>query len=631
MCGIVGVVHLEGKCISDHLVRRMAEIISHRGPDDEGFYFDDHIELGFKRLSIIDLKTGHQPIFNEDFSKVIIFNGEIYNYKEIRLDLEKRGHIFTTNTDTEVILHAYEEKSFKCLDLLNGMFAFAIWDLENKMLFIARDRLGIKPLYYYQGSNNFVFTSELKALLDIEKLEDINKYAIHDYLTLRYPPAPSSIISGVKKLLPGHYLFIKNKNVQIKKYWDLNFTIKIKDRERNVKKKFWELFLDAVSLRLRSDVPVGLFLSGGVDSSAVAVAMSDLGIKDIKTFSIGFDTGPEYEEFAYAGRIAEKFKTDHHIKIIGSNDFFAVLPKVIWHLDEPVADSATIPLYLIAQMAKKYVTVILSGEGGDEILAGYKKSYYSFYRWQIIKNYLNHLPIKFTNPQLLKICQTINNNLFRFLNFINRPVSEDDILPISLTMSEEEKEQLYSKKIIEIVKNHKTLDMFRQFQKDLETGDYLDRKLYIDIKSWLPDDLLTKADRATMAHGLELRVPFLDYRLVEFAASLPNRFRVKKGEGKYLLKRILEDRIPNDILYRKKMGFPVPVYQWFSKGNIGHKIAMNLLLSPRTLERDIFDRRKLAILVKEAYHPVYLWYIFVLEIWYRLFIDKERAEDITLL
>ena len=609
----------------------MAELITHRGPDDEGFYFDDDIEFGFKRLSIIDLTTGHQPILNEDHSKVIIFNGEIYNYLEIRPELEKAGHRFTTKTDTEVILHLYEEKGIDCLQYLNGMFSIAIWDKEQKTLFLARDRLGIKPLYYFQNEDEFYFASELKAILAVYGATDVSKEALHHYLTLRYTPAPSSMFAGIRKLQPGHCLLIKKNSFIEKKYWDLHFENKIDANDNKISKEFWKLFLDSISLRLRSDVPLGVFLSGGVDSSAVIAAMSEMGIQDIKTFSIGFHESPEFQEFQYAERIAKQFHTDHHTMHMGSDDFFIVLPKVLWHLDEPLADSATIPLYLIAQRAKEHVTVILSGEGSDEIFAGYKKSYYPYYKKQVIKSWLRKLPIIFFGDTALNISKLINNDLFRLLRFVKRPVSEDDIFPISLTMSEEEKRQIYSDEMKEKLASHHTLNMFNELQNSLKFGDYLDRKLYIDIKSWLPDDLLAKADRATMAHGLELRVPFLDYRLVEFGASLPNRFRIRYGISKYILKKTLEGKIPRDIIYRKKMGFPVPIMTWFTQGGIGHRIAMNLLLEKRTLERGLFNRESYSTLVLSANHPVYIWYLLVLEIWFRLFVDNEKPEDIKLI
>lgn len=631
MCGIVGIIHKNGNCNNNVLTHKMAESISHRGPDDEGFYYDSHAEFGFKRLSIIDLKTGHQPIFNEDQSKIIIFNGEIYNYLELRPNLEKAGHVFTTHTDTEVILHLYEEKGAACLNDLNGMFAFAIWDRVAQTLFLARDRLGVKPLYFYEDDDVFLFASEFKAIHAVISHIEVSRQALHDFLTLRYTPAPGSMIKGIKKVLPGYYLTVNGGRCISKQYWNLHFDRKFTQNRMSLQKEFWNLFVDSVSLRLRSDVPLGVFLSGGVDSSAVIVAMSELGIRDIKTFSIGFDDGPEFQEFKYAERIAKQFNTDHHVMKIGFKDFFSVLPKVLWHLDEPLADSAAIPLYMIGKLAKQYVTVILSGEGSDEVFAGYKKSYYPFYKQQLLKKFARKFPKIFWGDTALAISHSINHDLYRLIRFVQRPVIEDDIFPMSLTMSEEEKLALYSEKMKGEFGPNDTLLIFKSLQQTLKVGDYLDRKLYIDIKSWLPDDLLAKADKVTMAHGLELRVPFLDYRLVEFGASLPNRCRIQFGISKYLLKKSLEGRIPRDILYRKKMGFPVPISNWFQKGNAGHKIAIDMLLSQRTLQREIFDKNCYIQLVQAANNPVYIWYLLVLEIWFRIFIDMEQPENIKLL
>jgi len=631
MCGIVGAFYKRGKNRDKLLARQMADCISHRGPDDDGFYDDGDIEFGFKRLSIIDLVTGHQPIFNEDHSKVIIFNGEIYNYLELRPELEKAGHRFTTNTDTEVILHLYEEKGTECLKELNGMFAIAIWDNVTKTLFIARDRLGIKPLYYYENEEIFIFASELKAILAALEPGEVSRVAIDDYLTLRYVPAPETMFEDICKLRPGYYILKNNSGCDKKKYWDMHFESKRGGRDDFIIKQFWDLFLDSVSIRLRSDVPLGVFLSGGVDSSAVIAAMSEVGIQNIKTFAIGFHDGPEFQEFKYAEMIAKDFHTEHHSMQIGYDDFFNELPRVIWHLDEPLADSATIPLYMISRKAKEHVTVILSGEGSDEIFAGYKKSYYEFYKKQIIKNLLRRVPSIFNNEAVLMISKSIHHDLYRFMRFMNRPVTDDDIFPMSLTMSEDEKRHLFSDEMRSQLSSHNTLNMFSEFQDNLNAGDYLDRKLYIDIKSWLPDDLLAKADRATMAHGLELRVPFLDYRLVEFGASLKNKHRIRYGESKYILKESLRGKIPKEIIYRKKMGFPVPIDRWFSKGNVGHQIAMKILLEKRTLKRGLFNQDNYTKLVSSAASPVYIWYLLVLELWFRIFIEKENPEKIRLM
>ena len=548
MCGIVGVYGISDK----NLVKRMCNRIVHRGPDDEGYYVDDYVSLGMRRLSIIDLSTGKQPIFNEDGSIVVVFNGEIYNFREIRKELEQRGHRFYTNTDTEVIVHAYEEYGYDCLKKFNGMFGIALWDANKKELFIARDRIGIKPLYYTVVDGNFIFSSEIKCILECGVGKTIDKIALANYFALRYIPAPRTIFEGIKKLEPGHYMVIRNGNIEKKRYWRLEY--KPNDGgEEYFTEKVLEMLKTSVRRRLVSDVPLGAFLSGGIDSSTVVALMSELMDEPVKTFSVGFE-GEELDETPYARIVAEHFGTDHHEIFVDINDL-SILPKIIYHLDEPLADPAVIPTYLISELARKKVKVVLTGEGGDEAFGGYEK----YLHEQRMLKILSCLP-----DCLRRLCKKLGarledrkNKLGLYLSFIG-------------AKSNQEESYYFRLKNIDwgscwLVNGGK--DEVRELvRKSFDNRDYISNMLYYDIQYWLPDDLLMKIDKMTMAKSLEARVPYLDYEFLQFAYNIPPRIKLGNS-GKYILKKAVQKILPKEIIYRKKHGFDVPISRWFREDN----------------------------------------------------------------
>ena len=569
MCGITGIVNNDSMPVEKNVLRKMAAILSHRGPDDEGFYFNRksgacQVGLAHRRLSIIDVATGRQPLSNEDGTVWIVFNGEIYNYLPLRQELQQKGHTFRTNSDTEAIVHAYEEWNESCATHLRGMFAFAIWDEKNQRLFLARDRLGIKPLYYYWNPNRFVFGSELKAIMAApEVTKQIDLQALYDYFTLLYIPAPKSIFSNIFKLPAGHTLTLdKDKNPQVKEYWDLAF-----QPEQGVSSEEWqeriiEKLKESVEIRLMSEVPLGAFLSGGVDSSAVVAMMAGILDKPVQTASIGF-TEKKFNELPYAKQVAELFKTNHYEKIVHP-DAVDVLDKLVWFYDEPFADSSSIPTYYVSEAARQKVTVCLSGDGGDENFAGYRRYYFD----QLENRLRNISPNAFRNniigglariypkldwaPQVFR-AKTLLTNLAMdpAEGFFNSMSWFNDIR--SQFINQDFKTQLAGYSSLEVFEEH-----FRQ-----APDDPLSAIQYVDMKTYMVDDILTKVDRASMAHSLEVRVPILDHEFMELAAQIPSNLKLKGREGKYIFKKSLEPSLPHDILYRSKMGFSIPLSKWF--------------------------------------------------------------------
>lgn len=589
MCGICGFTQQHDYSYDrSKIVRAMNNMMSHRGPDDEGYYSDGSINLGHKRLSIIDLQFGHQPIFNEDKNKVIIYNGEIYNYAELKSELQKLGHVFTTNSDTETILHAYEEYGVEFLEKLNGMFAFAIWDSKERKLLIARDRLGIKQVYWYYKDGIFIFASEIKPILKHPSFEKkFNLKALDNYFTFRFVQAPLTPFENLYKLEPGSFLILdKNFNINIKKYWNIKFNENKSNYslEEHIE-EFRFKFEDSVKHRLMSEVPVGIFLSGGLDSSAVVAALSRNGHKNLKTFSIGFKDHKEYNESYYADLVAKKFNTDHHQINIDFNDFITGIEKYIFHSEELMSDPASIPLYYVAQLASKHVKVILSGEGGDEILAGY--SY-----WMAYKSYNRHLKFR-KIPQIIRsyMFSPLNTHFFKssrlekYLKASEKPLYMHNIyfnndISYGPRFSKEDKEKILSKDTIDALDIKREIDYLKESYLNLDEYNVIDQELYVDQKYWLPDNLLLKADKMTMAHSLELRVPFLDHTFVEYVNNLPINLRLNKEKNntyntKYILRKSYENILPAEIVTRPKKGFPVPVEN-ILKTDLKHRFLDNL-------------------------------------------------------
>ena len=579
----------------------MCSVLEHRGPDDEGVYVKGNVGLGHRRLSILDLTSaGHQPMTNEDGSVRIIFNGEIYNYQELRQGLIKKGHCFSSRTDTETIIHLYEEKSVGCLNELQGMFAFALWDEKKKRLFLARDRLGKKPLVYSLSSESLVFASEIKALLlDPEVEKEISPVALHHYLTYQYVPAPFSIFKSIHKLLPAHYLLYENGAAAIHRYWDVSYEPKLLHNSlQEYGEHFLDVFKEAVRIRLGSDVPFGAFLSGGIDSSIVVAIMSTLLNRPVKTFSIGFEE-EEYNELPYARMIADKYKTDHH-EFIVKPDIADLLPKLIWSYNEPYADSSAVPTYYLAEMTRRHVTVALNGDGSDECFAGYPRhvlsSFAASYRraadlcgGRLIKRAAELLPEG-------RQRHSLSSRLKRFVRaFYENPPRQ--YVRSLCHFDNAMKANLCTRAFKETVQGIDSVAILEALYNKADGKAHLDKILYVDVMSYLPEDLLVKVDIASMAHSLEARSPFLDHRVIEFAASLPAELKLKGRETKHLLKHTLGDFLPREILFRKKMGFGVPIDRWLRREL--KEMAHDMLLDKTAAGRGYFNTAAVQTLLSE--------------------------------
>jgi len=651
MCGICGVIDLRNQNVQPRLLQQMCDLIAHRGPDDMGMVMmrgQQYVEvkpslqstlentfeagLGHRRLSIIDLSdNAHQPMSNEDGMIWIVFNGEIYNFQEIKPELEGRGHHFRSKSDTEVILHAYEEWGIDCLKKFRGMFAFALWDSKGRRLFLARDRLGKKPLVYFSKNGYLAFASELKSLLLIPEIEKkVNSVSIHHYLTYQYVPSPETIFEGIHKLPPAHYLIMDNSgNLKVERYWKLRFSsapskkLDVNEISQLIREKLEE----SVRLRLISDVPLGAFLSGGIDSSLIVGLMAKLSEKPVQTFSIGFEE-KDFDELDYARIVAKHFSTDHH-EFIVKPDAIDILPKLVWHYNEPFADSSAIPTYYVAKMTKDYVKVVLTGDAGDENFAGYNR--YLRSKWVA---QFSRIPEKMRRkflPPFLRLAAQMHwkektfNRLADFVAAISSNQARNYAEQVKI-FNAGEKEDLYSPDFIEILKGVDSVDYLVRKYEEAETEDLIEQLLYLDINTYLPEDLLVKMDIATMASSLEARVPFLDHHLMEFIATIPPRLKLKGTVTKYILKEAFSDFLPQPILARKKMGFGVPVSRWFR--NELKDYIYGILLDSRTLNRGYFRREGIERLLNDHIalrydHSAKIWSLLFLEMWFRVFIDKE--------
>ena len=568
MCGIAGCFGVSQSGEEQRaLLKRMCDSMIYRGPDDEGYFVDGAVGLGMRRLSIIDLSGGRQPVTNEGKNIWVVLNGEIYNFATLREDLQRKGHQFTSRSDTEVIVHQYEEDGADCVQKFNGMFAFAVWDQRSQTLLLARDRLGIKPLYYYWDGTRLLFASEIKALLASGLIQkELEPRALWDYLTLGHVPQPETIWKHIHKLLPGHTLSLSRQKPEpvIRRYWDIPYTSHpIQKSFAEYSREFNDLFLDAVRLHLIADVPVGVLLSGGLDSSAVAAAVKEVHNARLDSFSVAFENSAATNELPYARLAAERVGTNHHEVIIGQKDFLDFLPRFVHYMDEPMADLASVPLHYVSQLARQHVKVVLSGEGSDETLGGY-----DFER--VVRNWdraerFQQLP-KGLRQALVKTAGLFGPPISEYARKADTPVNDRlQTQPAVMTnlFTSEQKRRLYKTP-------HSYEDSLDRFRADFRRNASLDplhQALYVYCQSWLVDDLLSKADRMTMASSLELRVPFLDYRLVNWLAAAPASVKVgRDSRGVYQTKRLLREfartRLPAEILSRPKQGFPVPVYGW---------------------------------------------------------------------
>jgi asparagine synthase (glutamine-hydrolysing) len=615
----------------------MRDVMTHRGPDDAGLYLDGNVGLGHRRLSIVDVAAGHQPMTNEDGTLHITYNGEIYNHADFREELEARGHIYQTHCDTETIIHLYEEYGASCVDDLRGMFAFAIWDERQRELLLARDRLGVKPLYYAQTDDgSLYFASEIKAIFAAHAVKpELNYSALPDYLANHATSDDETLFRGIKRLLPGHTLVWRDGNVRIEKYWDVHFAHEEKAARRSDEDyiaEWTELFRESVRLRLMADVPLGMFLSGGIDSSAIAAMMSGMVDEPIKTFSVAFAES-EANELEYARLIARRFKTDHHEIVVSPEDFFDALPPLIWHEDEPLAHPSSIALNFVSRLAARHVKVVLTGEGSDELLAGYGRYRKTVYNLAFGARY--H---KLTGKGLrrmvergvksLSLKSKARQKLERTFLCVEPDIASiyfDNFAVFSRTMQQE--------LLTNDAKAHAgALDPYRAVEEYLAQTDadtLLNKLLYVDTKTYL-HELLMKQDQMSMAASIESRVPFLDHKLVEYTARLPERMKLRGMTTKYILRQSMKELLPAEILKRSKMGFPVPVGTWF-RGQY-RSVIDEYVLSERTLSRNLFDEKFVRALVERHQtggedHSERLWSLVNFEMWLRRFIDGEEPNE----
>jgi len=638
MCGICGAINFD----REHWIQRSAleamnQQIVHRGPDDAGFHLSENAGLAMRRLSIIDLQSGHQPLSNEDGTIWLVYNGEIYNHQDLRSDLEARGHRYRSRSDTETIVHLYEEYGRDCVQRLRGMFAFALWDASKRRLFAARDRLGIKPFYYCHSAEVFLFGSEIKTLMAYPGVgAGLNRAALPEYLAFGYLAGPDTLFDGIKKLLPGHTLEVgEDGELRIEQYWDLATPADAGDGPKAYYiKGYRELLEGVVASHLMSDVPLGVFLSGGVDSSAVAALMTRIRHEPIETFSVGYDEAA-YSELSYAGVVAKHIGSVHHEVRVSRQKFFDALPKLIWHEDEPLVWPSSVALYFVAELARDHVTVVLTGEGSDETLAGYTR-----YPWTLWNSRLDRLYRHSVPDGLRRVFRTslresgwVGADLRRKLShtFLTRDGDSwasfyfDNFYS---AFSAGEQANLFSDRLMEELPALGAA----AYQNSLaywnkSAGDLIARLLYTDVKTYLVE-LLMKQDNMSMAASIESRVPFLDHVLVEFATRIPARFKTSGLSGKMVLKQALEDLLPKDILYRRKMGFPTPWRKWLGGPQID--VIEALLLEPRSLSRGLFRQESLQRLFAEhrtrhADHGDRIWRLLNLELWHRVFIDGDSV------
>jgi asparagine synthase (glutamine-hydrolysing) len=631
MCGIAGFVDERGADGARGLERaavldRMCRVIAHRGPDDQGVMVKDGVALGMRRLSIIDLAGGHQPISNEDGKVTVVFNGEIYNYRELRNDLEPRGHHFQTHSDTEAIVHAYEEYGEACVDHFRGMFAFALWDARQRRLFIARDRVGKKPLYYtVTPQGTLVFGSELKCLLEHPEVRrELNPEALDLYFSFGYVPDPLSIFRGIHKLPPGHHLSFTDGRLSIQEYWDFPYEPVEARPEEDYLEELRALLDEAVRVRLIADVPLGAFLSGGIDSSTVVGLMSRNMDQPVKTFSIGFHED-SYNELKYARIAARHFGTNHH-EFIVTPDICAVVDELVWHFDEPFFDSSAIPTYMVSKLARQHVKVVLSGDGGDELFAGYT-------RYVVDRKRSGFARL----PRVLRegVMQPLGRHLPHGApgrNYIHNVAFDplDRYIEDLSVFTKLNKHSLYTADFRRQLRDGEdgAAARYREIAARINTGDPVDPLLYLDSKTYLPGDILTKVDRMSMATSLEARVPLLDHRLIEFVTRIPASLKMKGLETKHIFKRAISDLVPAEILNRPKQGFGVPIQKWINQ-QLRERLR-DTLMDRRARERGYVEARYVEVLLDEHErerrdHSAELWTLFMLELWQRAFMDQTGA------
>ncbi|MDP1629217.1 MAG: asparagine synthase (glutamine-hydrolyzing) [bacterium] len=627
MCGIAGKLYFNPEHqVERGLILNMTRELAHRGPDDEGVWIKNNIGLGHRRLSIIDLSpSGHQPMSDAEGKIWITYNGEIYNFLELRRDLEKEE--FRSKTDTEVIIYLYKKYGVDCLKYLRGMFAFAIWDDEKKQLFLARDRVGKKPLKFFHGPDFFIFASELKAILKDPKVpKEPDFEAIHHYLTFQYAPAPLTGFAGIKKLPPAHFMIVRQDGTyDIQRYWKLDYSEKLNLSEKEWRQKILDKLEESVKLRMISDVPLGAFLSGGIDSSAIVGLMSKISSKPVKTFTIGFKE-TSHNEIPYARRIAELFKTEH-TEFVVKPDAVEILPKLARQYEEPYADSSAIPTWYLAELTRKYVTVALNGDGGDENFGGYTRynAYKLFYKFHRLPKILR----KKLMPELARLAAKIfffgprKEKALRFLKELSA-APERSYLELVSYFNQDQKEKLYADHFKNLVSKADSFKFLAAKFEEAKNFDWLDQALYADFNTYLPDDLMVKIDIATMARSLEGRSPLLDHEFLELTAKIPSSLKIRGRQKKYIFKKALKNFLPQETLYRTKMGFGVPLERWFK--NELKDYLKSILLSEKALNRGIFKKSEIERLIGrhtagKTNYAHHLWALLTLEHWFREYFD----------
>lgn len=629
MCGINGIAFSpkSKRRIDRRVLEAMRDVQFHRGPDDGGSFTDENIGLGHRRLSIVDVSHGAQPMTNEDGRFVIVYNGEIYNHNDYRAELEAKGHVYRTHCDTETILHLYEEYGTKCLEKLRGMFAFAILDRRDKTLFIARDRLGVKPLYYvHDTEGNLFFGSEIKTLLEAAAVKpELNYNALPDQMANHGTSRDETLFKNVKRLLPGHFLIWQDGRLKIEEFWDVSFEPKHAPRsDQDFIEEWREMFAHSVKLRLMADVPLGMFLSGGIDSSAIAAMMSQMVSEPIKTFSVGFKER-EANEFEYARIVSRAFKTEHHEITITPEQFFAELPNLVWHEDEPLGFIASVPLYFVSKLAQKHVKVVLTGEGADEILAGYGRYEKAVRLLQYGEKYESLTP-GFVRGIVKSGAARFGGKLDR--TFLTRASDIENLFFDNFgVFPRAMQEKLFSAETKSRISEANPYFYQNAWLEKTDAQEVLDKLLYVDTKTYL-HELLMKQDQMSMAASIESRVPFLDHKLVEFTAQMPTKMKLRGRETKFLLREAMKGILPAEILERSKMGFPVPLGNWF-RGEFRH-VVDEYVLSERAAARGIFDAdftREIARRHNAGENmDERLWFLVNFEIWQRRFFDGETAE-----
>jgi asparagine synthase (glutamine-hydrolysing) len=641
MCGIYGAIELrQGRQPDGGLLDRMGQMMIHRGPDDHGHYFGNGAAIGMRRLSIIDLAGGHQPIGNEDGTVWVVCNGEIYNFKELRVGLEARGHVFSCDSDTEVIVHLYEEYGLDLFKKLRGMFGIAIWDAVRRRLVLARDRVGKKPLYVCREPHRLTFASEIKSLLEVCDIpRRINDSALREYLALGYVPAPFTLFDGIEKLLPGHFMVVEKGRVRDQQYWDVAPDSSEKHSEGEWIERLREKLLECIRIRLVSDVPLGAFLSGGIDSSTIVAAMARMIDQPVKTYSIGFEGADRfYNELPYARIVADAFATDHH-EIIVRPDIAQLLPQLIWHLDEPIADSAFVTTYLVARLASQSVRVILSGVGGDELFGGYRR-----YLGEGLARYYNRLPAVLRSkciPAVLgALPQDRHSNLKNYIRYADAFVKSADLHPTSRYMSYVTLFSSEDQNALVTASNRRGPYAPDAFASQVTQNYFLahsgltglNQLIYADLKTSLADDLLALTDKMTMAVSIECRAPFVDHELVEMAAQMPDSLKIRGFTMKYLLKKAVKPWLPPEILNRKKRGFGAPMGSWIRSDL--NPLMENLLSEVQVKRRGLFNWPVIQEMIakhkaQKGDYTDHLLALINLELWCQIFMDRRGHHEVT--